>query len=1707
MRIPGLIRSFSVSLVITSAASAQITWRGGVEELPRKNPAQIKTELTRIVSSQTTHFLLQLDQPLTVEVRQKLAVSGVTLLNYLGNNAFFASMDKGRLDAQQISNVPGLSRLAEVAAERKMHKDLNQGIIRDWTIIPQNLAKEQAVAMGEKFTHDDQAGKNPIVAVYAKFHPDVTLNPDATRLAGAHGAWVISELYTINALVLELPYENIRALVAEDAVEWVEPALPKMTENNPRCRMRTGADYVQAAPYNLDGAGITAMVYDGGIVRTTHVDFQGRAIIGSSEIACTPVIGHATHVAGTLGGAGVAVADNKGMAPGVEIVSYGINTGGQCDLSEGFLYTDPGDLETDYNNAINIHGADIANNSIGTNTATNGFPCSMEGDYGVTDTVIDSIVRGSLGAPFRVVWANGNERQVSTCDDPNIAVPAGYHKTAPPACAKNHITVGAVYANDDVMTWFSSWGPADDGRMKPDISAPGCRSNGEGEGVVSCGSFSDTDYAQFCGTSMACPSTCGCAALLLQDYRAQFSGSPDFRNSTLKILLSHTAVDLGNVGPDYKFGYGSIRIQPAIDFMRSGKFLEQTVSGTGDSFDAIAVIGPSDTQLKVTLAWDDPPGTPNVTRALVNDLDLRVLASNNQYYPWTLGGLANAAAPAVRTVRNSLDNIEQVVVDAPSPGVYLVQVYGQDVPQGPQPFSLCWSPAMQKCSSKGSVFLNRREYDCSSELLIHLQDCDLNTSNSLIESTQIIVASSTEPAGEIVTLTETRADSSHFSGSVAMGLDNSGGVLQISDGDTISATYADADDGMGGINVLASSSATIDCTVPVISGTTVSNVYLHGATITVTTSELTDCTIEYGTNCGSLTLSANDWGFGAAHSFNLSALAFSTTYFFKVMVRDEAGNSTTDDNGGACLTFTTPDPPELYTEIFSEADNDLDYRSITFVPNGSNDYYSSCGDAAFTLPIDPSGGTSVSLGPNASTQIILSENLLLYGVSYSRVYIGSNGYLTFTSGDFDPTETLEDHFNRPRVSALFDKLNPNLGGTISYKSMADRFVVTWLDIPDNGIATNSNTFQVEMFLDGRIRMTWLDISSTGGLVGLSGSTSLPGDFFESDFSAFGSCGPQPPTASDSLLDVPPGSPTLASLVATDDNQPGPLHYIIQSLPNHTIRDAGNNMLITSVPYTLFDDGHEVIFDPGPAFFGNDSFTFKVNDGGLFPTGGDSNTARVTLRVLPHMTLPFLDEFPNSTFDPNKWYQVSNATIETVGLNPPSPSRSALFNGLPVANGDSIISHSFDFSSECAVRLTYYWEPGGFGHATHPGKDLFVEFSDANGDWQILQQHPGSLPAASTFTLTTMLLPQAALHSSFRLRIRSDSYYNSDDWSVDRLSLVSGGAQATDVGAMAGFNIPVNIQLVGSSECDSVNYVITSLPSVGSLRDPGAGTITSVPYALHSNMVKFVPGPGGVATNTSFNFKVTDGHHDSNIATVSIAIGLQTIFSFPLNTDPLWMTTGQWTWGHPTGGGTHNKDPQAGFTGSCVYGYNLAGDYPNNMAQTEYLTTPVLNCTGVNDVKLRFRRWLGVQLATLDHASIDVSNNGATWTNVFNHTTDTISESSWSLQTYNIGATADNQPVVFVRWGMGPTDGFLTFPGWNIDDVEILGIVPVQCSSVLRGDVNNDGLINGKDVASFAQTLVNPAGASQYQLCASDLTANSVIDDADTAEFVNVLLFP
>jgi lysyl endopeptidase len=190
----------------------------------------------------------------------------------------------------------------------------------------------------------------------------------------------------------------------------------------------------------------------------------------------------------------------------------------------------------------------------------------------------------------------------------------------------------------------------------------------------------------------------------------------------------------------------------------------------------------------------------------------------------------------------------------------------------------------------------------------------------------------------------------------------------------------------------------------------------------------------------------------------------------------------------------------------------------------------------------------------------------------------------------------------------------------------------------------------------------------------------------------------------------------------------------------------------------------------------------------------------------------------------------------------------------------------------------------------------------------------------------------------------------------------------------------------------------------------------------------------VFTNT------TDGWGSATKA-LRLKVGVPVmVLGFPLDVDPGWTLGAGWAFGTPNGaGGQYGyPDPTAGYTGSNVLGYNLAGDYPNSLAEA-HLTTNVIDCTHRQGTVLKFWRWLNVEQPLYDHAYVRISTNGGTtWTDVWTNTAQ-VTDAAWTQVSYDISALVDGQPNVLIRWTMGTTDSSWQFSGWNLDDVELWAV--------------------------------------------------------------------
>jgi Zn-dependent metalloprotease len=222
---------------------------------------------------------------------------------------------------------------------------------------------------------------------------------------------------------------------------------------------------------------------------------------------------------------------------------------------------------------------------------------------------------------------------------------------------------------------------------------------------------------------------------------------------------------------------------------------------------------------------------------------------------------------------------------------------------------------------------------------------------------------------------------------------------------------------------------------------------------------------------------------------------------------------------------------------------------------------------------------------------------------------------------------------------------------------------------------------------------------------------------------------------------------------------------------------------------------------------------------------------------------------------------------------------------------------------------------------------------------------------------------------------------------------------------------------------------------------------------------------------------------SEIRSVVLRVQPPVIYAFSLDTDPGWTAEGQWAYGMPLGFG---NDPSAGATGTKVYGYNLAGAYSNNMP-IYALTTHAIDCSHYDNIQLSFQRWLGVERATYDHATIQVSTDAMVWSNVWNNVDASLQDTSWMNCVYSLPLAA-GQRTVYLRWLMGPTDSSDTYSGWNIDDISILGTSTDGMRVLPSGDLVSQRYEGGPFSPTNKTYLIINGGSASFTWTAATTSA-------------------
>ncbi|MBE0646744.1 MAG: S8 family serine peptidase [Bacteroidales bacterium] len=451
---------------------------------------------------------------------------------------------------------------------------------------------------------------------------------------------------------MAIPQDQIRKIAELPYVMFMEPVYPEPEPENytGRTLHRTNAiatDY--GAGRHYDGTGVIVELQDDGIIGP-HIDYEGRI---PAQFLSNNSGNHGDHCAGIIMAAGNVDPLGRGNAFGADLYVYAA-----APNYPGFNA-----IPSDYGN-------------LGVRITSTSYSNGCNAGYTALAQTMDQQVRAYPSLMH--VFSAGNEG-TGNC---GYGAGAGWgNVTGGHKIAKNVIAVANLDYIDGLAS-SSSRGPAHDGRIKPDCAA-------KGSSVYS--TVNPNDYALKSGTSMACPGVAGTLAQLYQAYKDNFSGA-DPMAGLIKGILLNTAEDLGNAGPDFKFGWGRVNALRAAQVIEEARFDSGSLSQGGTKTHTIAV--PANVaQLRVMIYWTDYEATVNTTWALVNNLDMTLTdPASTTWLPWKLSHYPSPDSlnlPAFRGIDNR-NNMEQVTLDAPAAGTYTIEVQGATVPQGPQTYYIIY---------------------------------------------------------------------------------------------------------------------------------------------------------------------------------------------------------------------------------------------------------------------------------------------------------------------------------------------------------------------------------------------------------------------------------------------------------------------------------------------------------------------------------------------------------------------------------------------------------------------------------------------------------------------------------------------------------------------------------------------------------------------------------------------------------------------------------------------------------------------------------------------------------------------------------------------------------------------------------------------------------------------------------------------------------
>ncbi|SPE56354.1 Fibronectin type III domain protein (modular protein) [Verrucomicrobia bacterium] len=906
-------------LVFPSVALAQtktIHLRNEIILTEPRAATSAKGPAAPLLTPATGLFLVQFEGPLASSQREELRSAGIELLKYVPEDAFIV----------KLSNVPP-AQVSALAYVRYVGPYL-----------PQHKIHPRLGSPGGKFWPSNEVAKVSVLV-----SPGASAGEIAEVRSLLRSVQYESRLRQGTIVRGELAPGQFEALSQSSAVLWIEPAPKRKLVDEQASKLVGGDDGRIATPtvteqMGFGGTGVTVCVADTGLdtgdTNTLHPDMRGRVTGFQYYPPLTDGsdgYGHGTHCAGIVSGnAATGETDpNSGTF-------YGLGVASQANLfierifDENANEVSPPPSDEELTQDAVRGGAKIGSNSWGND---------VQGEYDTDAAQFDELVRdadtGTPGdQPYILEFSAGNAGSGSqTLDSPasgKNVIATGASENVPNT---GSITYGyGLLYNDgpDTVADFSSRGPCEDGRLKPDVVAPGtwissaASAAAPNEASIAWATI-DNYYVYMGGTSMSGPHAAGAAAVFVQYYQSQHTNAiPSPALVKAALINSANELDESNGGPgpvpNNDEGWGRITLTNIIvtnlnTAPRYYQYVDQTVLlSNSQVYTQHTFVHASDQPLKVTLAYTDVAGFPGALPALVNDLDLVVIGPDGTLYRGNQFGdgesVPNAPSP------DKLNNVEGVYLSQPAPGDYQVQVRAtkvvedarQDTPAIDQDFALVISGDLSR-PGQGMILLDRPEYTAPGQMQIEVLDAGRAGKTSVT----VLVKSTSEPAGANFTL-QAAGNYGAFTGVVATVVGSVPGELDIHNGDTIEADYVDAS------GTQRSATAVANLLPPAISNVTEA-VDVGVITITWQTSEPANSIVHYGTNFLNLNLGVTNAALTTSHIVRLSKLIPGKTYYFLVSSSDEAGNSATNNNSGALFTFIGVATPTVLMVDDYEPDN------------------------------------------------------------------------------------------------------------------------------------------------------------------------------------------------------------------------------------------------------------------------------------------------------------------------------------------------------------------------------------------------------------------------------------------------------------------------------------------------------------------------------------------------------------------------------------------------------------------------------------------------------------------------------------------------------------------------------------------------------------------------------------------------------------------